>query len=185
MNKTVIFLTFVFISFQSFAQHEHHQTPKDTTIKAKSPRTSAMAMIGENHIHIDYGSPSVRGRIIWNGLVAYDQVWVTGSHKATSIEFLQDVSINGKIVPKGKYAFFTIPGKTEWILILNKDWDMHLADDYNAANDVLRINVKPTQLKNPVEALQYQVIETGKNKGKIEMSWEYLRVSFDFQNTGL
>lgn len=36
MNKTVIFLTFVFIYFQSFAQHEHHQTPKDTPINVNA-----------------------------------------------------------------------------------------------------------------------------------------------------
>lgn len=167
------------------AQHEHHQANKDTTVKAKSPRTSVMAMIGSNHVHLDYGSPSVRGRNIWNGLVAYGQVWATGAHKATWIEFSEDIKINNQLIVKGKYGFFTIPNKKEWILILSKDWDMHLADDYNLENDAIRIKVKPKKAKNLIEALQYQVIETGKGQGKVEISWEYLSVSFDFQNSGI
>ena len=47
-----------------------------------SPRISAMANIGEAHIHIDYSSPSVRSRTIWGGWVAYDQVWVMGALKS-------------------------------------------------------------------------------------------------------
>jgi hypothetical protein len=165
------------------AQHEHHQPKQDTTVKAKSPRNSAMAMIGDNHVHIDYGSPSVRGRTIWNGLVAYDQVWATGAHKATWIEFSNDVLIKNQLIPKGKYGFFTIPGEDEWILILSKDWDMHLADDYNAEYDVIRVKSIPEKSANFTEALQYKVIEIAKGKGEIIMSWENLSVSLEFQNT--
>lgn len=183
--KNICFFTLLFLcSTQVFAQHEHHQT-SDTTktdAKAKSPRLSAMAMIDNNHVHIDYGSPSVRGRNIWNGLVAYNQVWATGAHKATWIDFGQDVMIEGKLISKGKYGFFTIPNKKEWILILSKTWDMHLADDYKPENDIIRIRVKPHKSKNLVEALTYEVVENGINKGKIKVSWEYLYVFFEFHN---
>ena len=48
----------------------------------KSLHTAAMANIGDNHVHLDYSSPRVRGRQIFGGLVAYDQVWSTGAHNA-------------------------------------------------------------------------------------------------------
>jgi len=180
--KNILFLTLLFVSFQGFAQHEHHNTKTDSTTKAKSPRTAAMAMVGNNHVHIDYGSPSVRGRNIWNGLVAYGQVWATGAHKATWIEFSEDVKINSQIVPKGKYGFFTIPDKKKWTIILSKDWDMHLADDYNAQNDVIRLKVKPKKTKAITEALTYEVKAIDDKKGKVSMSWEYLTVSFEIEN---
>ncbi len=183
MKKLFIILLLALSPIASFAQHEHHQAQKDTTVKAKSPRTSAMAMVGNNHIHIDFGSPSVRGRNIWNGLVAYDQVWATGAHKASWIEFSEDVTINNQLIAKGKYGFFTIPNEEEWILILSKDWDMHLADDYNSENDLIRIKVKPKKNNNLIEALQYQVIKTDEDQGRIEISWEYLSVWFDFKNS--
>ena len=182
MRIAFLFIVALFFSMQVIAQHENHAMPKDTVVKAKSPRTSAMAMVGENHVHIDYGSPSVRGRNIWNGLVAYGQVWATGAHKATWIEFSTDVKINNQLIPKGKYGFFTIPKKNEWTLILSKDWDMHLADAYKEENDIIRMNSKPKKNKNLTEALKYQVIQTGADKGKVEISWEYLSVSFDFVN---
>jgi len=35
-----------------------------------------MGNIGDAHIHIEYGSPGVKGRMVWGGLVAFDRVWV-------------------------------------------------------------------------------------------------------------
>jgi hypothetical protein len=126
----------------------------------------------------------VRGRVIWGGLVAYGQVWVTGAHNATSIEFTQDVKINNTVVKAGKYAFFTIPNKNKWTIILNKNWEQHLADEYDQKDDVLRIEVKPEKLKTNVERLNYEVNtkDKGKKTGEIAMSWEKLKVSFSFEN---
>ncbi len=182
MNKITILFALICFSFQSLAQHEQHSTPKDTTVKVKSPRKSAMEIIGENHVHIDYGSPSVRGRNIWNGLIAYSEVWATGAHKATWIEFSKDILINKQFIKKGKYGFFTIPDKNEWTIILSKDWDMHLADYYNTENDVIRLTVKPKKSKTITEALTYKVLALDNRKGQISMSWEYLSISFDFEN---
>jgi hypothetical protein len=102
-----------------------------------------MATIGGTTVHIEYSSPGVKERIVWGGLVAYDKVWVTGAHKATSVHFSKGVEINGRKIPAGKYAFFTIPGKEKWIVILNTRFDQHLADEYNEKEDVLRLEVSP------------------------------------------
>jgi hypothetical protein len=185
MKKTIALLSLLFIVNISFAQHENHTPKVDTTkaaAKPKSPKMAAMAMVGANHVHIDYGSPSVRGRQIWNGLVAYNQVWSAGAHKATWIDFGQDVMIAGKEIQKGKYGFFAIPNKKTWTLILSKTWDMHLADDYKPENDAIRIIVKPKKNKTLVEALTYEVTAKNDNKGNIKLSWENLNVSFDFVN---
>ncbi len=163
--------------------HDHgsHEEQSSAKPKAKSPKTAAMANVGEAHIHIDYSSPRMRGREIWGGLVAYDEVWATGAHRATAINFPKDVMINGTEVPAGKYGFFTIPGEDTWTLIINKNWDQHMADDYNASEDVVRITVKPEKLTENQEELLYTVTETGDNKGKISMAWEKLRVSFELE----
>ncbi|MFM7428348.1 MAG: DUF2911 domain-containing protein, partial [Flammeovirgaceae bacterium] len=108
-----------------------------------SLKAKATATLGTTNINIAYYSPAVRGRIIWGGLVPFDKVWVTGAHSATSIEFNQDIVIESKTIAAGKYAFFTIPGKEEWTIILNKNWHQHLTDRYDEKEDVLRVNVKP------------------------------------------
>ena len=74
--------------------------------------------IGSTVITINYYSPAVRGRVIWSGLVPMDQVWVTGAHKATSIEFEGPLKVGDVDLPAGKYGFFTIPSKEEWTIII-------------------------------------------------------------------
>jgi len=163
-------------------EHAAHQASvTEDQAKPKSPKTAAMANIGPAHIHIEYSSPSVRGRTVWGGLVSYGEVWVTGAHKATSINFPSDVKIKGSIVLKGKYALFTIPNKEEWTIIINKNWDQHLADDYDQAEDVLRFKVKPSNLKKVQETLKYQVVPVEGNVGTISISWDQLKVSFDVE----
>jgi len=165
-------------------EEHQHEEKSETKVKKKpaSPQQQAMAMIGSNHIHIEYASPSVRGRVIWGGLVPYNKVWSTGAHKATSINFPQAVMINGTELPAGKYGFFTIPSETTWNVIFNKVWDMHLADDYQESEDVLRFEVTPEKLDTIQEALAYKVTSTGDNSGIISVAWENLKISFDVTN---
>ena len=137
MKNLILINSFIFFSSSSYTHHEHHSYFTDTTSVNKlqtSPRLSTTAMISD--IHIDYGSTCVRGRNIWTELVAYTQVWATGSHKAKRIEFERDVKIKGKFIPKDKYGFFPIPGKSEWILIKDKSWHMDLEDDYDQEFDI-------------------------------------------------
>lgn len=162
-------------------QHEQAQTAAEPQ-KPKSPRMAAMAMAGGNHIHIDYSAPSVRGRQIFGGLVAYDEIWVTGAHSATNISFDKDVMIGATLIPAGKYGFFTIPGREKWTLILNKQWDMHLADLYQPSEDILRMEVSPEVLSAPIEMLTYAVEAPNDRTAVISMSWDNIRISFEVKN---
>ncbi len=158
-------------------QHDHTQaTAQEGT--QKSPSRTAMDNIGDTHVHITYNAPSVRGRTIWGGLVAYDEVWVTGAHNATTIAFYEDVVINGQTLPKGKYAFFTIPSEEEWSVIFNKNWEQHLTDEYDAKEDVLRFQVKP-QESDHTEQLLYKVVPGEKGEGKIVMQWEKIKIEVE------
>ena len=163
------------------ADHDHdHATAQTATPgKSKSPASQAMTNIGNTHVHIEYHAPSVRGRKIFGGLVAYNEVWVTGAHSATSINFPNDVSLNGNKVPKGKYAFFTIPGESEWTIIINENFEQHLADDYDQELDVIRFAVKPEKLTEPQEQLLYEVKSTGDKEGTISISWADVKVTFN------
>ncbi|MDH5365444.1 MAG: DUF2911 domain-containing protein [Cyclobacteriaceae bacterium] len=163
-------------------EHQHDEsTEKEQVKKPKSPKTSAMGNIGNNHVHIEYSSPSVRGRQIWGGLVPFGEVWASGAHKATSINFSSDVKIDGVIIPKGKYGFFTIPNEKKWTVIINKNWEQHLADDYDQNEDLVRVIVKPEEISF-VEALHYDVTSTDNNKGFISMKWEKLKISIEIIN---
>lgn len=135
----------------------------------------ATGAIGGQPITVDYYSPAVRGRIIWGGLVPFDKVWVTGAHNCTRITFEAAVVIGNQTLQAGTYAFFTIPGKEHWTLILNRNYRQHLADNYSADEDVVRVDVLPTAAPHQ-ERLRYQVIEASDKNGFISVTWEQLRI---------
>lgn len=142
-----------------------------------SLRAKAEGKIGKAQISVRYYSPAVRGRIIWGGLVPFDKVWVTGAHMATSVEFDQDLIISGQKVAAGKYAFFTFPGKEAWELVVNRNWEQHLADNYDPKLDVVRVKVKPVTREVLQERLQYSVVGDDGGTGKLVVRWEKLEVS--------
>ena len=181
----VIILFFLLFSFSNPANAQ--QQPAEVCynpnlvkdIGKKSIKSMAFAIIKGDSLKINYHSPGVRNRVVWGGLVPYGEVWVTGAHDATTIELPASVIINGKEISAGKYALFTIPGKKEWTLILNKQWKQHLATEYDQKDDLLRIKVKPKKVKH-TERLQYFVQYGKGNNGTIAVAWETLRLEFPF-----
>lgn len=146
------------------------------TIKG-SIKSEATGKIGEANIRVNYHAPGVKGRVIWGGLVPYGQVWVTGAHMATNLETDKDLLIGGKELKAGKYALFTIPGKEEWTVIINKNWEQHLADNYKEAEDVLRIQAKPEKLDKPQERLMYELVEQEAGKGALRILWDRVGIT--------
>ena len=163
-------------------EHNHEAEGEKEVKKPLSPRMATMSNIGQNHVHIDYGSPGKRGRMIFGGLVGFGQVWATGAHKATSINFGKDAIVNGVNIPSGKYGLFTIPGEAEWTIIINKDWDMHLADEYNEANDIVRLQAPVQTMDEVVESLTFEVKEADAKNGTVSIKWDQTSVSFEVIN---
>ena len=159
--------------------HKHYSapaTPEADTVKKSLPKETH-AMIGDAHITIKYTAPVTKGRVIWGGLVPYNEIWVTGAHRATSFEINKAFNINGQSVPAGKYAIFTIPDEETWTFILNKNWDQHLADEYNAAEDILRITVIPERLEENQERLLYAIETISGTEANLQISWEKIRIT--------
>ncbi|GHN02041.1 hypothetical protein WSM22_35300 [Cytophagales bacterium WSM2-2] len=173
-------VTLLLISSACFAQHEHKTTePPADTLKKSIPKEVHVQM-GDAHLMIKYYAPAIRGRVIWGGLVPYGEVWVTGAHSATSWEFNKDLVIDGKTITAGKYAIFTIPGKEKWTLILNKNWNQHLSDDYNQEDDVIRVEVTP-QIAAHQERLAYSITSKSDTKGLLSIHWEKINVTVPFK----
>src|ERR1700737_2882633 len=113
-----------------------------------SPNATVTQTIGVTKVEVVYSRPHVKGatrkedRVIWGALVPYDQVWRTGANAVTKITFDGDATVEGQKLPAGSSGLFTIPGKTEWTVIFNKQATGSPAD-YTAEKDVLRVKVKP------------------------------------------
>lgn len=163
---------------QSENSKKEDKAPKK---KVMSPHSSAMAMVGDAHVHIDYSSPGVRDRIIFGGLLPYDHIWQAGAHMATWIETNKDLSVDGKILKAGKHGFFVIPTKNQWTLIFNTNWDQHGKDEYDEKDDVIRFNVTPKVSDTIIEHLEYKITKTNESEGTISLAWEKISISFPFK----
>lgn len=154
------------------------ETP--TKKKPLSPHQTAMTMVGDAHIHIDYSSPGVRGRTIFGELVPYGKLWRAGAHNATWLETNKDLLINQDTLLKGKYGIFIIPNKETWTWIFNKNWNQHGTDDYKEVEDVMRFDLSVTPLSETQEHLEYQIRKTSNEAGVISSAWEKSKVEFPF-----
>jgi len=97
---------------------------------------------------------------------------------ATNIELPYAINMGNQKIPKGKYALFTIPqANKEWILILNKNWEQHLADEYDAKDDVIRITVSPKVDCPIAERLQWGLVPTDAKNAWLFMRWEKMQIS--------
>jgi hypothetical protein len=138
-----------------------------------SPLKSSSGLVKGKEITVQYGAPSVKGRVIWGDLVPYGEVWRTGANEASNVNFASDVLVEGEMVKAGKYSLFTIPRENEpWTVILNADWDLeHGHFQYNEENDVLRVAVNPTFGSSNQESLTIEVVSEG-----LEIKWEKAKV---------
>ncbi len=122
-----------------------------------SPLKEMKGKAGNADITITYGSPSVKGRELWGGLVPFGKVWRTGANEATSFETQQDVQVGGGSLPAGKYGFFTIPESDKWTIIFNKNYQQWGSGSYSEADDVLRVEVKPKEIGTTSETMEFIV----------------------------
>lgn len=143
----------------------------------QSPAASVSQDLGLTHVAITYHRPAVKGRVIWGGLVPYGKVWRAGANEATTITFSGPVKVAGHEVPAGTYAFFAIPDKDRWTLILDKSPKQWGAFSYKPSEDLLRFEATPEPAPMQ-EWLDYSIELTDQATATITLHWEKLAVSF-------
>ena len=145
MNIKTLFLSLLWVSALALPSGLLAQAPK-VDFPAASPACTIKQRVGLTDFEIVYSRPGVKGRTVFGGIVPYGQVWRTGANQATRITFNTPVKFEGTEIPAGTYGLFTIPGETEWTVILNKNSTQWGAYQYDEKADVLRFKVQPVTL---------------------------------------
>ena len=175
MNSKILLSTLGLASGLVFTCGLLAQTPK-VDFPAPSPACTLKQHVGLTDIEIVYSRPGVKGRPIFGGLVPYGQVWRTGANNATKITFSTPVKLNGAEIPAGTYALFTIPGETEWTIIINKGAAQWGAFQYNETNDLVRVKATPLKLAEPVETFTIEINDIRDESATLNLTWEKTRV---------
>ena len=91
-------------------------------------------------VKVVYGRPQLKGRDLAK-LAPAGKVWRTGANEAAEITFFKDVNFGGTPVKSGTYTMYTIPGETNWTVVLSSQlnvWGVYFHKD---ENDVAKVTI--------------------------------------------
>ncbi len=100
------------------------QQPFEELAGRASPYDSAMVDTEGLRAKVCYSRPYMKGRTIFgaegDALVPYGKLWRTGANEPTTLHLATAAQIAGIAVEPGTYSLYTIPGESEWTVIVNR-----------------------------------------------------------------
>lgn len=163
------------------------QPGSEAVSERKSPFDSTRIDVGGRAAQICYSRPAAQGRLIFGTaatgagapLVPYGRLWRTGANEPTVLHLPFAASLAGISLQPGSYSLYTIPGETEWTLIVNRSTSQwgHEAR-YTAeieAQEAGRATVPVERLDQHVEAFTVRSEPTAAG-ADILLEWERTRV---------
>jgi hypothetical protein len=129
------------------------------------------------NISIEYGRPLLKGRAE-SAMMPPGQIWRTGADEQTTLRTDRPLRIGSLVVPPGTYGIHTVPGATEWQLIVSKrtsGWGI----PYPAGQDLGRTSMKVGKTREPVEQLTFHIDDTTSG-AMLRIEWGSTSVSTPF-----
>lgn len=172
-------------------------TSADAQRQKKAPDASQGATVSQTIgvnglVTIVYHRPGVKDRDVWTGksdnvnigsLVPRNgdpRPWRAGANEATTIEFNEDVLVEGKELTAGKYALFMIPADGDWTVVFSKQARQWGAFAYKDKDDALRVSVTPQEAPHQ-EWLAYGFSDPGAWSTTAYLRWEKVKVPFKIE----
>lgn len=153
---------------------------------APSPSATLTQRVGLTDIELNYSRPGKKDRKVMGELVPFGEIWRTGANSATTIAFSSDVTFGDKAVKAGTYALYTLPGESEWTVMLYSDLSMggNVAN-YDNSKEVVRVTGKVEKIDMTVETFTMDINNIRDNGAHLVLMWENtvvrvpMEVSFD------
>lgn len=143
------------------------QTPSGEDRRSQPARVTQR--MGSTEMTVVYNRPSARGRELFGVLQPWDSIWNPGADEATRIELSDDISINGQLLPAGRYSIWAIPRPDEWTLIFSRSWDVdHLT--LQEGSEALRLQLRP-QTAPHMESLAFYFPVSEADSSVLAMHW--------------
>jgi len=161
----------------------HRNVPLETR---KSPLDSVTFNISGQPVKVCYGRPSSRGRTMLGGAdVPYGKLWRTGANEPTIFYAPVSLSVAGIRVKPGVYSLYTVPGKSEWEVIVNRSTSQWGKEDQYTeevkAQEVGRAKVKSETISKPIETFTIRREPGGSKGASLVLEWEKSRIKIPVQ----
>lgn len=132
-------------------------------------------------ITVQYSRPFKKNRVIFGGLVPYNEVWRTGANEPTVFTTKTDLAIGESVLTKGTYSLFTKPGEDSWEIIFNETiptWGVKVPSGKAARDpetDALVIEVSAINTQNVFDQFTID-FESMHNEIDMVMMWDQTMV---------
>ena len=159
-----------------------------TTVHAQV-RASELASVAQTidgtTITMEYYRPRLRGRtsVYGSGAVPWNTMWTPGANWATTLETTRDVTLDGRVVAKGKYSVWLIPrDSVAWTVILDhKSRLFHERPPDSSATQV-RFTVL-AQAGPEIETLTWSFPDVRSTGATLQFEWSNRRIPFEIRVT--
>jgi len=148
---------------------------------SRRPSPTAIARVqlddGAVYVKITYSRPYKRGRDNIFGskesgaLVPFGEVWRTGANEATEITTTGDLTFGGQPLAAGTYSLFTTPGAEQWTVHVNSAVGGNGTQGFDAANDVVTLQVAPGSSEEEVDQFTISFDEKEGGGTDLVLAW--------------
>jgi hypothetical protein len=162
--KKILLLATLFASLHSFSQ---------VKVPAPSSTQTIVQDFGLGKLELTYSRPNIKGRAVFKDnseLAPIGKVWRTGANAVTKIKVTDAVMIGGHALDTGSYAIFTIPGRKDWTIIINKD-SKNWGTQYAEQDDLFRVKVPSEEGKDFFETFSMQFINIKAESCDLMLRW--------------
>jgi hypothetical protein len=151
----------------------------------KSPLASLTFKLSNQPVKVCYGRPSSRGRVMLGGEnLPFGKLWRTGANEPTVFFTSIPLEVAGIDVAPGVYSLYTVPGKTEWEIIVNRSisqWgEESNYTEQVKAQELGRAKVKSEAVSTPIETFTIRAEPDGSNANLV-LEWEKTRLKIPFK----
>jgi len=138
----------------------------------RSQHATLSQRIQATEITITYNRPVARGRNLFGGVVAWNQMWHPGADSSTTLSFSKDVSIDGHALAAGRYTLWTIPQESPkpWTVIFSRGVNNWHTQYPGEDQDALRLAITP-ETGPHVETLAYYFPMVDADSAVLRLHW--------------
>ena len=149
--------------------------------KRLSPLESLEFELEESKVIVCYGSPSLKARKVFGGIIPFDQLWRLGANEPTRFYTKSDLVLGEVVVPKGRYSLYAIPGKSKWQIFISRStnhWGNSISESVRE-QEIGSFEVEPETTKNVVENFTIRTVDE-----ELIIEWERTRIRIPIVSLG-
>ncbi|MEP2023670.1 MAG: DUF2911 domain-containing protein [Reichenbachiella sp.] len=175
MKKSFFIILLLAVNWSTIAQYHSLDMPQI------SPKVTESQRLGITDITVNYSSPKVNGRDVWQTVVPQngDPIpWRIGANMNTTIAFSTDVLIEGQALKAGSYGLHAIPTKEDWTILFASNDNMWGSYYLDTDKDVtIKVEVSPVENEHS-EQLDFEFKNRTDSSLSVAIEWEKLSIPF-------